>query len=142
MESTKSTEHDGQLPSFSLGRRDSRESCDLRGVLFLGRRRLCWLSRWRDNFIGSFRFASPNESSAFVIDNWVNIEDFFLQVVEVGVIKVETSCQRTIGDPSLAFEEGDNLFENFIKRHGVLPTQPCRPVVNFLHQCRLEKGGA
>jgi hypothetical protein len=34
----------------------------------------------------------------------------------------------------LSFQEGNDLFENFVKCHGVLLTQPCSPFVNFLHQ--------
>jgi hypothetical protein len=48
----------------------------------------------------------------------MHIEEFILQVVEVVVIEVEASFQRTIGYPSLAFELGDDLVENVIEGHG------------------------
>jgi hypothetical protein len=51
-----------------------------------------------------------------------------LQIVEVVVIEVEASFQRTIGYPSLAFEEGDDLFENVVKCHVAAPlTRPRAP---------------
>jgi hypothetical protein len=61
--------------------------------------------------------ASPNETSSFVIDDWVNIEDFFLQVLDIVVIDVKASLEGTIRDPSLAFEEVDDLGKNFIEGH-------------------------
>jgi hypothetical protein len=39
------------------------------------------------------------------------------QVVEVVVIEVKASFQRTIGYPSLACEEADDLGKNFIEGH-------------------------
>src|SRR5262249_51455341 len=41
-------EHHRELPSFRVGRRSSRERCDLQGGLMLGSRRLCWLGRLSD----------------------------------------------------------------------------------------------
>jgi hypothetical protein len=40
-----------------------------------------------------------------------------LQVVEVVVIEVKASFQRTIGYPSLALEEVDDLGKNVIEGH-------------------------
>jgi hypothetical protein len=62
---------------------------------------------------------SPHETSTLVISHRVHVEEFILQVVEVVVIEVEASFQRTIGDPSLAFEEVNDLGENLIEGHGV-----------------------
>jgi hypothetical protein len=60
------------------------------------------------------------ETSTLVILYRVNVKEFILQIVEVVVIKVEASFQRTIRHTSLAFQEGEDLFEDFVKCHGVL----------------------
>jgi hypothetical protein len=61
---------------------------------------------------------NPHETSTLVISHWVHVKEFILQVVEVVIIKVEASLEGTIGYPSLAFEEVDDLGEHFIEGHG------------------------
>src|SRR5262245_60247004 len=48
----------------------------------------------------------------------MDIQEFILQIVEVGVIEVEASFQRTVGDTALTFEQGECLGEDFIEGHG------------------------
>jgi hypothetical protein len=47
----------------------------------------------------------------------MHVEDFILQVVEVVVIEVEASFQRTIGYTSLTFKQFECLGEDFIEGH-------------------------
>jgi hypothetical protein len=89
----------------------------LRSLVSLGSRRWCWLSRLRGNCLSACWVTNPNETSSFVIDNWVHIEDFVLQIVEVVVIEIKSSLEGTIRYPSLAFQEVDNLGEDFIEGH-------------------------
>jgi hypothetical protein len=49
----------------------------------------------------------------------MHVKEFILQIVEVVVIEVKASFQRTIRYPSLAFQQVDNLGENVIEGHGV-----------------------
>ena len=105
------------MPSFRVGRRYRRERCSLRGWLCLHNGLWCWLSRLRGNCLSACRVTSPNETSSFVIDHWVHIENFVLQIVKIVVIEVKTSLEGTLRYPSLAFEEVDDLDENFIEGH-------------------------
>ena len=89
----------------------------MRGLIVLGRKLLGWLGRGSGDFVGTFDVTSPDESPPFVVSYWMHVEEFILQIVEVVVIKVEASFQRTIGHPSLAFEEVDDLRKNFIEGH-------------------------
>jgi len=61
---------------------------------------------------------SPHETSTLVVSYWMHVEEFVLEIIEVVVIEVKASFQRTIGYPSLACEEVDDLGKNFIKGHG------------------------
>jgi hypothetical protein len=45
------------------------------------------------------------------------VEEFILQVFEVVITEVEASLEGTRRYPLLAFEEGNNLFQHFVKRH-------------------------
>jgi hypothetical protein len=113
------TEHHRELPSFRIGRRrGSNGRCDRRGGLTRGSRLWCWLGGLSDAFLDAFRCASPHETSALVIAHWVHVKEFILQIVEVVVIEVEASFQRTVGYPSLAFEQCEYLGEDFIEGHG------------------------
>src|SRR5215813_6971774 len=89
----------------------------MRGLIVLGRRLLGWLSRGSGDFRSICRVASPDEPSPFIIDDWVNIEDFFLQVLDIVVIDIKASLDGTIRYPSLAFEEVDDLGKNVIESH-------------------------
>jgi len=60
---------------------------------------------------------SPHETSTLVITHRVYVKEFILQIVEVVVIEVEASFQRTVGYPSLAFEEVNDLGKNVIEGH-------------------------
>ena len=129
--------------SASGGGECSNARCDLRGGLFLGSRRLCWLSRGRGCGRGFCSVPNPHEHSAiFIRGELLCLDDLCLEGFEILVIEAEPYLEGRIRYSSLAFQEGDDLFEDFIKRHGVLLAQPCSPFVNFLHQRRLEEGRA
>jgi hypothetical protein len=78
----------------------------------------CWLRRGSGGFLSAYSCARPNETSPFVIDDWVHIEDFFLQVLDIVVIEVKTSLEGTIRYPSLTLEQFEHLGEDFIEGHG------------------------
>src|SRR5262245_16842494 len=103
-------EHDRQLPSFRVGRRrGSNARCDLSGWLFLHSRLWCWLSRGSGDFLSACSFTRPDHTSTLLIDHRVREEQLVFQVVEVVVIEVKASLEGTIGCPSLAFEEVNDL---------------------------------
>src|SRR5256885_10155335 len=56
----------------------------------------------------------------------MDIQEFILQIVEVGVIEVEASFQRTVGDTSLTFEQFECLGEDFIEGHCHPSSMPMR----------------
>ena len=93
----------------------------MRGLIVLDRRLLGWLGKMRGDFLSACSFARPDETSILFIDHRVCEKQLVLQVVKVVVIEVEASFQRTIGDPSLAFEEVDDLDEDVVKGHGAAP---------------------
>jgi hypothetical protein len=49
------------------------------------------------------------------------MNEFVFQVFQVGIIKVKTSLEGTIGDSSLAFQKVKDLGENVIKGHDRYP---------------------
>jgi hypothetical protein len=76
---------------------------------------------------------NPHQPSAALIDYLRRDEkDFVFHVVEVVVIEIEASFQRTIGYPSLAFEEVDDLGKNCIEGHSrpsaVWTSSLCEPL--------------
>ena len=60
---------------------------------------------------------SPDETSIIFIDHRMREKQLVLQVFEGVVIKVKASFQRTIGYPSLAFEQCECLGEDVIEGH-------------------------
>src|SRR5262245_3381232 len=60
------TEHDGQLTSFRVRRKCSRERGDLQGGLLLGRR-LCWLGWLSSDFLYACSVASPYKDTVLLI---------------------------------------------------------------------------
>jgi hypothetical protein len=122
------TEQDGDVLAFPL------QSAS-RGQNFLGKvfggigqgfacvvcgwsRGECWGFRDRERRCCWSLLTSPHETSPLVVSHWMHVKEFILQVVEVVVIEVKASFQRTIGHTSLAFEEVDDLGENVIEGHG------------------------
>ena len=80
------TEHHGELPSFRIRRRGRREKCNLRGVLFLGSRRLRWLSRGSGDFLC---ISEPDKNSViFVAGKPFCLNQVNLQVFDVVVIQI------------------------------------------------------
>src|SRR5215510_15744894 len=55
----------------------------------------------------------------------MHVYNFCLQVLHILVVQSKTSFQGWIRDPSLAFQEGEDLFENFIKRHTRFSLNSC-----------------
>jgi hypothetical protein len=112
------TKQHGKLATFRVRRRRCRrERFNLSGWLCLHNRLWCGLSRLRGNCLSAYGVARPNETSSLVIDDWVNIEDFCLQVLDIVVIDIKASLEGTIRYPSLAFQEVDDLGENLIEGH-------------------------
>jgi hypothetical protein len=75
------------LPSFRVGRRRGSDArCDLRGLLSLGNRLWCWLSRLRGNCLSACRVASPDETPPFVVSHRVHVEKFCFEGFEILVI--------------------------------------------------------
>src|SRR5919204_5138501 len=110
-------------------------------MLFLGGKRLCGLSRVRDNCLSACSVASPDQySTVFIGSKALSLGKFKLQILQRLIIKLKLPLEGAIGQTSSTLEHLDGLFENFVKRHGMLPAQPCSSFVNFLHQCRLEEG--
>src|SRR5262249_27598691 len=65
-----------------------------------------------------FGCTRPCESSLICLYlRFMDIEEFPFQVFQVRIIQVKASLEGTIGHPSLAFEERDNLFQDVVKRH-------------------------
>src|SRR5215831_2417142 len=112
------TEHHRELPSFRFwctcfaGRKHTRG-----WLMGLCQRWLCRLVRWRGWSHCLFDMTSPDEPPPFIISYWMHVEDFILQIVEVVVIKVKASLEGTIGYPSLAFQQFNNLRQHLIKGH-------------------------
>src|SRR5262245_54456688 len=68
--------HDGELPSFRVGRRCRRERCSLRGWLCLHNGLWCWLSRLRGNCLSACHVTSPDKPPPFVVSHWMHVEEF------------------------------------------------------------------
>jgi hypothetical protein len=81
-------EHDRELPSFRVGRRRcSRTGFNQRGVLFLGGRRLCYLSRRRGCGRGFCSVPSPHEHSAiFIRGELLCLDDLRFEGFEILVV--------------------------------------------------------
>jgi hypothetical protein len=96
------TEHDGQLSSFSVGRRCSGERFDLRGVLFLDSRLLSWLSKMRGDFPC---ISDPDKDSVILIAGKpfrLNQVDF--QVFDILVIQLKAALQGAVRDALLPLQ--------------------------------------
>ena len=64
---------------------------------------------------------SPNEySTMFIRGELLCLNDLCLESFEILVIYAEPYLEGWVGHASLPFEEGDDLFEDFVKCHGVL----------------------
>src|SRR5262249_17114612 len=70
-------------------------------------------------FLEVFGYTRPRESSFICLYlRFMDIQEFIFQIVEVVVIEVKASFQRTVGDTSLTFEQFECLGEDFIEGHG------------------------
>src|SRR5262249_1199722 len=108
------TEHDGELPSFSLW--------SLRTLLCLGSRRLCCLSRKRGCGRCFRSIPRPHEDSAiFICGELLCLDDLRLDGFEILVVEAEPYLEGRIRHTSLAFEERNDLIENVVKGHGAAP---------------------
>jgi hypothetical protein len=86
-------------------------------VLYLHNRLWWWRSRVRGNGLSSYRVTSPDEPPPVIIANWVHVEDFVLQIVEVVVIQIKAPLQCPIRHTSLTLEQFEDLGENRIEGH-------------------------
>src|SRR5215475_5128061 len=92
----------------------------MRGLIVLHRTLLLNLERWRSCEWYAFSLPSPDQNSATLIHrNALGINQLFLEHIQILVIQIEAHLQCTIRHPSLAFEEREDLGENFIEGHGV-----------------------
>jgi hypothetical protein len=110
------TEHDGQLPSFRVGRRCSRTGFSQRGGLFLGGKRLCCLRHLRSDCL---YVTDPDENSVILVDGksfYLNQVDF--QVFDVLIINIEATLEGAVGDALLPLKQLDNLSDQCIILHG------------------------
>src|SRR6266446_5184943 len=81
------TKHDGKLPSFRVGRRCSKAEFNHCGMLCLGSRWLCWLSRLRDEGGRFPSVPSPHEDSAiFIRGELLCLDDLRLEGFEILVV--------------------------------------------------------
>src|SRR6516165_8756607 len=112
-------EHDGELPSFRVGRRRGRNArCDLRGALCLGSRLWCWLRRRSGRGGGFCSAASPHEHSAiFIRGEVLCFDDLCLEGFEILVIQAKPYLEGGIRHSSLPLEERHDLCENVVKGH-------------------------
>jgi hypothetical protein len=76
------------------------------------------LSRWRGYCAIPFDITSPDEPPPVIISHRMYVEEFCFEGFEILVIQAKSDLEGWIRDPSLAFQEGDDLIEQFIKRHG------------------------
>src|SRR4030095_15527425 len=122
----KITEHHGQLATFSFGcTRGPERRCGLDRCCFLGQRRWGRLGRRSRCVDGPFDLAGPHETSTLVISHWVHVEEFCFEGFEILVIQAEPYLKGWVGNSPLAFEESDDLVEDFIEYHGLLLAQTC-----------------
>src|SRR6266699_3824232 len=97
-----------------------------------------WLRRLRGCGVSPFDVPNPGQDAPILVQrNALSINQFFLEDIEILVIQIEAQLEGAIGHTSLAFEERDDLLEDFIECHGLLPTQLCSPFVHFLDESRL-----
>src|SRR4029450_9847245 len=85
---------------------------------------------------------TSEDSAIFIRCELLCLDDLCLEGFEILVVEAEPYLEGWVGNSPLPFQEGDDLIENVVKCHDLLPAQPCSPFVNFLHQCRLQKGRA
>jgi hypothetical protein len=52
------------------------------------------------------------------------VDEFILQVFEIGVVEVEAALERSICHTLLALEECDHLFQDLVECHGRCPVYP------------------
>ena len=53
----------------------------------------------------------------FILSKSLGFDKLSLDIFQVRIIEVKSSFEGTIGYPSLAFEEVDDLGENFVEGH-------------------------
>src|SRR5262245_13859786 len=94
-----------------------RARVNLRGWLFLCRRRLCWLIRERSWFRYGWRSCPDQHDSFFVNSELLRLDQFRLQVFQVRIIQVKLPLQCPIGDPLVLLEPVDDVCEDILKCH-------------------------
>src|SRR5215813_3171127 len=68
--------------------------------------------------LDSSRFTSPDETSAMVIGNGIlRVKQFLLEQVKAVIVQLELDFECTIGQPSMALEQCNHLFEHLVEGH-------------------------
>jgi hypothetical protein len=110
-------EHHRQLPPFGV----CRTQCNwCRG----DRRRLIGLSGaklpglGREGYCGWVCTTGPDQDSAVLIDRQaLRLDNFSLQICEVGIVKTELPLERPVGDAPAASEHLERLIQHLLECH-------------------------
>jgi hypothetical protein len=105
-----------------------------RGTWFLGSRLVDRLSRCIGDVLCTFKCARPHQyRPIFIGRETLSLNQLNLQILQRLVIKVKLPLEGPVRRQSATLEHLNGMFEDVIEGHGLLPTQPCIPFVNFLH---------
>jgi hypothetical protein len=114
-------EHYGQLPAFGLRGCGGGHWRGYRGglVVWLPVRRSGGFGPWR--LVGRrcrCRSPGPDQHGAVLVHGKpVHLDNFRLQIGQVGVVEVELPLQGTIRHPATALEDVEHLLQNLIEGH-------------------------
>jgi hypothetical protein len=90
--------------------------------MVLYKRLLCRLVRLRGCFSCPIDVTSPDQNSPILVSGYaLGVNQFFFEDIQILIIQLETHLERSIGHTSLAFQKGNDLFEDFVKRHDRTP---------------------
>src|SRR5215510_1846989 len=113
------TKHHRKLSPFGFW--DARfgwQRDTLRWLIVLDRRLWFCLEQWRSGDRYVFRCPNPDQNfSILVPGKLLCLDQFDLHILQIVLIQVKPPFEGSVRDTSLALEERDDLFENFIKRH-------------------------
>jgi len=74
---------------------------------------------WRSHLGSPFNSPCPDKHTIFLVySQFFGVDEFLLDVLQVRVIEVKPSFQRTIGDPFFSLEQFEDLGEHLIEGHG------------------------
>src|SRR5215831_1243686 len=92
----------------------------------IGERRTLLCQRWRCRGCGGRRSPPhPDQDFAVLVNGEsLALNDFGLQILEVGVIQIELPFEGTVGHAAAALEHGNGLVQKLLKCHLPPSTQP------------------